>query len=59
MKSLQIPSSRHYGDDFMAFVIPKFANLQALNISDTSAGDITLQLLGKYCKNLKYNYNEK
>jgi hypothetical protein len=54
MKSLQI-KGHSYGDDFMAFAIPKFVNLQVLNISNTSAGDITLQLLGKYCKNLKYN----
>ena len=54
MKSLQI-KGHPYGDDFMAFAIPKFVNLQVLNISNTSAGDITLQLLGKYCKNLKYN----
>nr|CAH0101221.1 unnamed protein product [Daphnia galeata] len=52
MKSLQI-KGYPYGDDFMAFAIPKFVNLQVLNISNTSAGDITLQLLGKYCKNLK------
>nr|CAH0104158.1 unnamed protein product [Daphnia galeata] len=52
MKSLQI-KGYPYGDDFMAFAIPKFVNLQVLNISNTSAGDITLQLLGKYCKHLK------
>lgn len=53
MKSLQI-KGRPHGDEFMAFAIPKFTNLQVLNISDTSAGDITLHLLGKYCKNLRY-----
>ena len=46
-----------YGDDFMNLVIPKFANLQLLNISYTSVGDGTLHLIGKYCKNLRYTWH--
>ena len=32
----------------------KFESLQVLNISRTDAGDNCLQILGMYCKDLRY-----
>jgi hypothetical protein len=32
----------------------KFERLQELNISETDAGDYCLQILGMYCKDLRY-----
>ena len=34
----------------------KFEKLQVLNISDTNAGDSCLQILGMYCKDLRYSH---
>ena len=41
-------------DIFVHLCAMKFERLQVLDISRTDAGDNCLQILGMYCKNLRY-----
>ena len=41
-------------DMFVHLCAMKFERLQVLDISETDAGDYCLQILGMYCKNLRY-----
>ncbi len=51
---LVVPIS-HCVDVLVHLCALKFEKLQVLNISDTNAGDSCLQILGMYCKDLRYS----
>ncbi len=51
---MRIVSPRNCIDMCVHLCAMKFERLQALNISRTDAGDNCLQILGMYCKDLRY-----
>lgn len=53
LKTLLLFGQRRAGY-YATFFLPKFEKLQVLNLSSTGAGDRCLQILGIYCKDLRF-----
>ncbi|XP_046634148.1 uncharacterized protein LOC124313322 [Daphnia pulicaria] len=53
LRNLHLRSSVHINDIFLTSIIPTFAKLQVLVISNSSAGDKSLKVIGTCCRYLR------